>query len=83
MGNAPVPAPVLAGAVADAMRVARVNSIESALVEMMIDPKMAAEWLRQVPAKDGAATASAFARRLKALTAAQVTQAFDEESQRQ
>ncbi len=72
-----------AGAVADAMRVARVNSIESALVEMMIDPKMAAEWLRQVPAKDGAATASAFARRLKALTAAQVTQAFDEESGRQ
>ena len=71
-----------AGAVADAMRVARVNSIESALVEMMINPKMAAEWLRKVPATDGAATASAFARRLKALTAAQVTEAFDEESKR-
>ena len=70
---------VAAGAVADAMRVARVNSIENALVEMMLDPKMAAEWLRKVPATEAAETAaSSFARRLKALTAAQVTEAMNE-----
>lgn len=67
------------GAVADALRVARVNSIDSALVEMMLDPKMAAIWLKRVPATEGEATASAFAQRLKALTAAQVMQAMEEE----
>lgn len=69
----------VAGAVADAMRVARVNSVENALVEMMLDPKMAAIWLKEVPAKDGAATAANFARRLKALTAAQVMQEIERE----
>lgn len=80
----PVGGPIgfVAGAVADAMRVARVNSIESALVEMMLDPKMAAIWLKQVPSTGGEATASSFARQLKALTAAQVTEAMDRESKR-
>lgn len=72
----------IAGTVADAMRVARVNSIETALVEMMLDPKMAALWLKQVPVTGAETTASNFARRLKALTAAQVTQAMDEENRR-
>ena len=70
------------GGLVDALRVARATKIEDALVEMMLNPKIAAEWLRKVPAKDGAATASSFARRLKALTAAQVTEAFDEDSKR-
>ncbi len=71
-----------AGAVADALRVARSNSIETALTEMMLDPKMAAEWLRKVPATEGRATAAVFAHRLKALTAGQVTRAMEDESRR-
>lgn len=82
-GPAGMVAGAAAGAVADAMRVARVNSIESALVEMMLDPKMAAIWLKRVPAANAEATASNFARRMKALTAAQVTEAMDQESKRQ
>lgn len=73
----------IAGSVADALRAARVSNIESALVEMMLDPKMAAIWLKKVPSTNAESTAGTFARRLKALTAAQVTDAMEQEGKRQ
>lgn len=78
-GPVGVAAGAAAGAVADAMRVARINSIENALVEMMLDPKMAAIWLKRVPPTGAQSTAASFARKMRALVAAQVTQAIAEE----
>lgn len=68
----------IAGAAADALRAARVDRIDKAVVEMMLDPKVAAPWLAKVPA-DTPAAASSFARRLRAATANQVMQAIEEE----
>lgn len=74
---------IAAGAAADAVVAARMNSIDRAVVEMMLNPKMAALWLEKIPADAARESFSnAFARKMRALTANQVMQAIDEEGRR-
>lgn len=72
---------LLVGAATDALRAARSNSIEKAVVEMMLDPKMASAWLAKVPENTGPSAAVTFARQLRAAAANQVTRAMDRETE--
>lgn len=59
----------VAGVVAPALRAARMDSINDALVEMMLDPRKAAAGIAAVPADASETVAQDFARRVRALTA--------------
>lgn len=72
----------IAGNAVDSMLAARAARIDQAVVDMMLDPKMAAVWLAKIPQNAGASVGENFARRLRALTADQVMQAMDEEAKR-
>lgn len=69
----------IAGAALDALRAARMNRIDKAVTEMMLDPKMAALWMAKVPEKSGESVAASFIRRTRAAIADQVTNAVEEE----
>lgn len=70
------------GAAVDAMVAARMNSIDKATVELMLDPKMAAAWIEKIPIEPSRNLGDAFARKMRALTANQVMHAIDEENRR-
>lgn len=70
----------LIGSAGDALMASRINNIEKAIVEMMLDPKMAQTWLAKVPAQSGEGTVAAFGRRLRTITANQVMREMDRET---
>ena len=71
---------VAGGTVVDALRGARADSINKAVTEMMLDPKMAAAWLAKIPPKTSPGILNGFARQMRALSANQVAQAIAAET---
>lgn len=70
---------IIGGAVMDAMRSARMGSVDRAVAEMMLDPKMANLWISKLPQGSPEAAQRTFARRLKTIAAQQVVQALNTE----
>ena len=68
-----------AGAVWDALSAAKMTRVEDALVEMMLNPKMAAKWMAKVPETEMARRG--FAQQLRSVMANQVVQAMADEDQ--
>lgn len=75
------PVGFVAGAALDALRSARMDRIDKAVTEMMLDPKMAAIWLAKVPQKSGESAAADFIRRTRAVVANQIMNAVEQEKQ--
>lgn len=73
----------LIGAAGDAIMAARMSSIDKAITEMMLDPKMAQAWLAKVPKGSGESALASFGRQLRAITAVQVTRAMADEAGRE
>lgn len=68
---------IIGGAVVDAMRTARMNSVDRAVAEMMLDPKMANLWISKLPQGSPEAVQRTFARRLKTILAQQVARELE------
>lgn len=67
-----------AGAAADVARAGRAAVIDAALTDMMLSPKMAALWLQKVPRDAGPGYVENFGRRVKAMAAAEIERAIEE-----
>lgn len=68
----------LAGAALPSLRASRMDSVQSAIAEMMLNPQKAAAGIAKIPADETALSdiASLFGQRMRALTAAELTQAL-------
>lgn len=70
------------GAITDALITSRVNTIEKAVVAQLLDRKLAAEWNAKIPKDNVEGFADSFGRKMRALTANQVTNAIEQEKDR-
>lgn len=67
------------GAITDALITSRINTIEKAIVEQLLDRKLAAEWNAKIPTDNTVGFANTFARRMNAVVANQVMNAVEQE----
>lgn len=63
---------LVAGSALEAMRASRMNSLDKAITEMMLNPKMAAAGIAKIPAHAERSAMDTFAARMRALTSAQI-----------